>query len=163
MALTVAAGSLAFDPGGELLHIGGGDGQSLELLTAVPGAVSMGSTGGCSHANTPPRLVCHDAARIGGTLRFELLRTEPLQLSLLAWNDTAALVPVAWCRMLVAPVPLTLGFSDSFGRLEQAVVLPPDPSLVGFVLALQAATFEVRGPVFGALALSDPVIVQVGR
>ena len=156
------SGRLAAEPGGELLHVGGSDGQSIELLTSSAETVQRGY-GGCSYANLPPHLVCHDPAQLGGTMRFELLRAEPLQLALMAWNDNLGQVPLATCQALGSPALLSLGVTDAFGRMGTRVALPSFPALIGYRLLLQAASFEVQGPVFGAFALSDSLFVQIGR
>lgn len=154
---------LAIDPLGDAIEISGVDGLSVSLLTQSPATVQPYSPG-CSNANVPPRLLSHTAPVPGAGLALELFGTEPQQLALIGWTVAPTYSYYGNCQSQVTATELlALGVSDTFGYLRIPFGLPQSNALLGLVLACQAASVEIAGPVLGSLALSDGLWLQIGR
>lgn len=159
--------------GERLFFTGGVEGSSGEELWVVSlaglGAAFAGTYGDANCAGTgslEPRIGAFGLPRIGNAaFAIDVFDARPLAPAIVQLGIGQVDLPLGPCRLLVAPLLLALPpiLTNSQGAGRTPLPIPPDQALRGARLTGQYAIVDQNGALFGGLALSDGLLMQLGQ
>jgi ELWxxDGT repeat protein len=159
--------------GDRLFFTGGIEGASGEELWAIPlGAPGAAFAHAYGDGQCPgtgalkPRIGAFGVPRLGNTaFGIDLSDARPSTAALMQLGLGQVDLPIGSCRLLVSPLLAALPpiVTNAGGAGRTPLPIPGDQSLAGLRVTGQYLVFDPNGALFGALALSDGLLFQLGQ